>query len=77
MFSKDADSRRPDLTKASPVPLAQPSHPPPAPPGTTKCSLSTAIADVERVPKINKKDKTLINKFFIIKLLYLILLIIK
>jgi hypothetical protein len=72
MFSKDADLSIPDLTNASPVPLAAPSHPPPAPPGTTKCSLSIAIADVERVPKRNKKDKTLMNIFFIIKLSYFI-----
>jgi hypothetical protein len=68
MFSKDADSRRPDLTKASPVPLAQPSHPPPAPPGTTKCNLSTAIAELERALNMNKKDTNFMNIFFIIYL---------
>ena len=66
MFSNDADSSKPDLTKASPVPLAQPSQPPPAPPGTTKCSLSIATAEVERAPNINIKDRTFINIFFII-----------
>jgi hypothetical protein len=68
LFSKDADSRRPELTKASPVPLAQPSHPPPAPPGTTKCNLSTAIAELERAPNMNKKDTNFMNIFFIIYL---------
>jgi hypothetical protein len=58
MFSKDADPRRPDLTNASPVPLAQPSHPPPAPPGTTKCNFSIANADVEIA--LNKKIEDII-----------------
>ena len=66
MFSKDADSSRPDLTKASPVPLAHPSHPPPAPPGTTKCNLSIAIAELERAPIMNRKDTNFMNIFFII-----------
>jgi hypothetical protein len=56
----------PDFTKASPVPLAAPSHPPPAPPGTTKCNLSTAIAALERAPNINKKETNFMNIFFII-----------
>jgi|TARA_X000001036_G_scaffold70437_1_gene61788 hypothetical protein len=68
MFSKDADSSRPDLTKASPVPLAHPSHPPPAPPGTTKCNFSIAIAELERAPIMNKKDINFMNIFFIIYL---------
>jgi hypothetical protein len=65
MFSKDADSRRPDLTKASPVPLAHPSHPPPAPPGTTKCNLSIAKAEVEIALIIKIEDIILISKFLI------------
>ena len=68
IFSKDADSSKPDLTKASPVPLAHPSHPPPAPPGTTKCNLSIAIAELESAPTINKKDTIFMNIFFIIYL---------
>jgi hypothetical protein len=66
MFSNDADLSKPDLTKASPVPLAQPSHPPPAPPGTIKCNFSRAIAEVERAPNINIKDRNFMNIFFII-----------
>jgi hypothetical protein len=64
MFSKDADPSIPDFTNASPVPLAHPSHPPPAPPGTTKCNFSIAIAEVEIA--LNKKiEEIIFNKVFI------------
>jgi len=42
MFSNDALFNIPAFVKASPVPLAVPSHPPPAPPPITKCNLSIA-----------------------------------
>ena len=61
IFSNEADFRRPDLTKASPVPLAQPSHPPPAPPGTTKCNSSTACADTERAEHKKIADISLMS----------------
>ena len=42
IFSNDALFKKPALVKASPVPLAVPSQPPPAPPPITKCNLSAA-----------------------------------
>jgi len=56
MFSKDACSSKPDFSKASPVPLAVPSQPPPAPPGITKCNFSIATAEVDSAADITKVD---------------------
>ena len=62
IFSNDADFNIPDLVKASPVPLAVPSQPPPAPPGMMKCNLSTAKDDEGAEIAIAKTDRVANNR---------------
>jgi hypothetical protein len=69
IFSNDALFNIPAFVKASPVPLAVPSQPPPAPPPITKCNLSIAtelvvVAENNRIAENN--TETILFKFFII-----------
>ena len=75
IFSNDALFKNPAFVKASPVPLAVPSHPPPAPPPITKCNLSIAkefVAESNRTAE----NKTEINDLysFIVSLSLLIMI---
>ena len=63
MFSNDALFNIPDLVNASPVPLAVPSQPPPAPPPITKCNLSIAKL-VDEIEVIRTVAKTKLVNFF-------------
>ena len=61
IFSKDALLSMPDFVNASPVPLAVPSHPPPAPPPIMKWSLSIANDCVEKDRKKADANNKLIS----------------
>ena len=66
MFSNDALFKNPAFVKASPVPLAVPSQPPPAPPPITKCNFSiaielTAVVDNKRAAENKTEKKDLIS----------------
>ena len=70
IFSNDALFKKPAFVSASPVPLAVPSQPPPAPPPITKCNLSIAkLVDEIEVKRTVAKTK-LINFFKLLNMLF-------
>ena len=71
MFSNDALFKKPAFVNASPVPLAVPSQPPPAPPPIKKCYFSTAneLVDENRRKAENKTEIKVLISFIISSLI--------